>query len=554
MSKKKKVLLFVIISIVLAVGIGFAYSFLKKKNRESKTVNVYAVSEVGYYGGYHYENMLYGNVTSTNEQKIYINSNQKISEIKVKEGDQVKVGDVLLVYDTTAQGLQLNTLATEVELARVAVLVAERELEDLKEITPVEETTEAPITQEPTTESTTTEAPTTEAPTTQEPTTENSTTQAPNTQTPGTENTTTQTPNTDEPGHEVPGITPGATPLDATDTDADDSNSSNPPAGQKPDSDKPDTQEPSTEAPSTQEPSTEEPSTQEPNTEAPGTETSDGNRPDEDISESGDSKEEITYTEKELKQAIKDKEAEIRRLNIAYQMIQVSYQIMEAQNATGELVCTCNGVVRTVIDEETAIANNEPLIVVGEADGYIVNTQIGELSLGKVNIGDSVSMMCYDDSMTYEGIVTSISEIPYDENYYGEPSESYYPMTVAVMNADNLYAGMYMEISLSNSGVDSEQDSLYLSAAFVKYENGGYYVYKEVDGILERCQVAVGTVSYGDIEIVGGLTYDDYIAFPYSADTVEGVKTKQVGGQAVLGRQPLDSTPWLTERHGYDPT
>ncbi len=28
----------------------------------------------------------------------------------------------------------------------------------------------------------------------------------------------------------------------------------------------------------------------------------------------------------------------------------------------------------------------------------------------------------------------------------------------------------------------------------------------------------------------------------------------QVGGQAVLGRQTGKTTPWLTERHGYDPT
>ncbi|GAB7396536.1 hypothetical protein OUHCRE1_48100 [Enterobacter asburiae] len=28
----------------------------------------------------------------------------------------------------------------------------------------------------------------------------------------------------------------------------------------------------------------------------------------------------------------------------------------------------------------------------------------------------------------------------------------------------------------------------------------------------------------------------------------------EVGGQAVLGRQLLGSTPWLTERHGYGPT
>ena len=29
---------------------------------------------------------------------------------------------------------------------------------------------------------------------------------------------------------------------------------------------------------------------------------------------------------------------------------------------------------------------------------------------------------------------------------------------------------------------------------------------------------------------------------------------KEVGGQAVLGRQSAYATPWLTERHGYDPT
>ncbi len=28
----------------------------------------------------------------------------------------------------------------------------------------------------------------------------------------------------------------------------------------------------------------------------------------------------------------------------------------------------------------------------------------------------------------------------------------------------------------------------------------------------------------------------------------------EVGGQAVLGRQEASPTPWLTERHGYDPT
>ena len=29
---------------------------------------------------------------------------------------------------------------------------------------------------------------------------------------------------------------------------------------------------------------------------------------------------------------------------------------------------------------------------------------------------------------------------------------------------------------------------------------------------------------------------------------------REVGGQAVLGRQLQTATPWLTERHGFDPT
>ncbi len=454
MSKLKKILLILVISVIVIAVAVFTVSYLKKKNKDSKVVNVYAASEIGYYNNYNYQDMLYGNVMTTNEQRVYVSSNQLISEIKVNVGDEVKVGDVLLVYDTTAQSLQLQTLATEVELARVAVLVAERELEELKNTTPVEETTEAPTTENPTTENPTTENPTTEAPSTEEP------------------------------------IEP-ATPSDATPGDA------------------------TTEAPTTEVPTTEAPTTETPTTEAPV---------DEEVIEGEEAlDEEKTYTEKELKQAIKDKEAEIVQLVISYQIMQVSYSIMEYQLASGELICTCNGVIREVNDQEEAIANNLPLIVVGQTEGYIVETAIGELKLGKVSVGDTVTMMCYDDGMTYTGVITDISDIPYDEEYYG-PGESYYPMTVSVMDAENLTMGMYMEMYID--GDSSGEESFYLSAAFIVYENGGYYVYKDVDGVLKKCPISVGKVSYGDYEILGGISQEDYIAFPHSSDVSEGVKTK----------------------------
>ncbi len=39
-----------------------------------------------------------------------------------------------------------------------------------------------------------------------------------------------------------------------------------------------------------------------------------------------------------------------------------------------------------------------------------------------------------------------------------------------------------------------------------------------------------------------------------SHTVVELANAGEVGGQAVLGRQVKVTTPWLTERHGYDPT
>ncbi len=44
------------------------------------------------------------------------------------------------------------------------------------------------------------------------------------------------------------------------------------------------------------------------------------------------------------------------------------------------------------------------------------------------------------------------------------------------------------------------------------------------------------------------------LGLPERIKMADVVDLYQVGGQAVLGRQLSNSTPWLTERHGYDPT
>ena len=401
MNKTKKIIIIVISCIVVLGGIYFALHILKQKNQNSKTVGVYAVSEIGYDASNMWDNStLSGNVTVNSEQKVYVGKTQSVSEIKVTEGQSVKAGDVLLVYDTTANDLQLELQKSELELSRVSIIDAQRELEKLKQTTPLED------------------IPTTEA------------------------------------------------PIIATDSDA-------PQPDDIPDVDVPPTRE-------------------------------------------------------ELKNQIAQKEQEIKSMQTQYEIAQVKLQMEELQNSTGEVLANFDGVVKSVTTADEAASSGNPVLVVSAADGYLVESQIGELAMSTVRVGDTVSMYCYDTGMNYDGTITEISTFPADGyTNYNSKVETYYPIKIALNDATDISQNMYMEITL-NSGSEDTSGGFYLSKAFMKQEGSNYYVMKDVDGRLKKTYIKVGNKTSGDaVLVLGGLTMQDYIAFPYLDEAVEGVKTVQ---------------------------
>ena len=288
------------------------------------------------------------------EQKIYPINNQKIKEVHVKEGDVVKAGDIILEYDTTAQSLSLETKRTEVELARTAVLVAERELNEMKTIVPVENMPQP----EPTTEAPTTEA----VPTTEE---------APNGDT--TVSTSTDaTPNGNDNTAKDGGNTVNNVPA-AEGTPTSEGTGEN--ASGQPNSDAVNTSEQQNDAADT------------------------GDTPPE---ENGGT-DEVYYTRDELNKMITDKQNEIKSLNTAYQLKEIEYEIMENQLSNGQITANFDGVVKTVKNEEDAISENTAMIVLSGTSGYTVNSSIGELSLAKISIGMEVELLCYDNGAYYTG-------------------------------------------------------------------------------------------------------------------------------------------------------
>lgn len=474
MSKWKKAIIVIVSCLVVFSGIYYGLHRIKENNKNSKTVSVYPVSDVGYDASMMWDSStLSGSVNVNSEQRIYVGSTQKVAEIKVSEGQSVKAGDVLLVYDTTANDLQLQLRRSELELSRVAILDAKRDLEKLKQTVPLEDipTTQAPTTQAPTTQAPTTEAPTTEATTTQESTTQESTTEAQ-----GSDQTTEGS---------------------------------------------------LTEASTTESTTTEAPTTQAPTTEAPTTEAS----ADED-----EEFEETPPTRDELKKMITAKEQEIRSMETQYEISMVSLQIEELQNETGEVLANFDGTIKSVSTENQAAANGEPLIVLSAADGYIVESQIGELALGSVHIGDTVSMYCYDTGMNYEGTITEISSLPAENsNNYSSKVETYYPMKIALADTGDIRQNMYMEITLNTSSEETSK-GFYLSKAFIKQEATNYYVMKQVDGKLQKTYIKVGNKQSGDsVLVTGGLFMNDYIAFPYIDEAVEGTKTVEKSVDELYG-------------------
>ncbi len=63
----------------------------------------------------------------------------------------------------------------------------------------------------------------------------------------------------------------------------------------------------------------------------------------------------------------------------------------------------------------------------------------------------------------------------------------------------------------------------------------------------------IPTGGESELELLGTATLEEETTSMQISTDLNG-NAFEVGGQAVLGRQIKSSTPWLTERHGYDPT
>lgn len=230
------------------------------------------------------------------------------------------------------------------------------------------------------------------------------------------------------------------------------------------------------------------------------------------------------YTAAEIAQMRAQKQKEITDLELQIKVEKVKYEKLKIEVNTGVVTAAVDGVVKTLADPEEARMNGTPFIVVSGGGGYYIQGNLSEMELDTVKIGQTVKVISWMNYAEIEAEIVEISRFPdtSGNNWTnGNSNVSYYPFTVFVNEDAALQDGEYVSIQYSPAASSS---GIYLEIPFVLTENSKSYVFvKTEDGKLEKREITTGKVLWSSsVEIIDGLTMDDYIAFPYGKDVKDG--------------------------------
>ncbi len=177
---------------------------------------------------------------------------------------------------------------------------------------------------------------------------------------------------------------------------------------------------------------------------------------------------------------------------------------------------------------------SDPFMVISGAKGLYIKGTLNEFMLEDVGVGQTIYANSWDTGASVEAKIEKISEYPSMDNSFSDEQNSnvsYYPFVAYVDEESGLSNGETVEISMVVGGSEDsgDEDGIYLSKAFIRNDEGGYYVYKRGnDNKLVKTYVKTGKVVFGNsYEITQGVTQNDWLAFPYGKEVKEGVKTEE---------------------------
>lgn len=242
-------------------------------------------------------------------------------------------------------------------------------------------------------------------------------------------------------------------------------------------------------------------------------------------------------TSAEIAQLRREQTKKVQDLYEAAQMAESEYNLMEREFNDGNVRADLDGEVVSVLTEEEARQNKQPLIKVSGGGGFYVTGSVSELEKDNLKIGQSVTVNDWNTGNTYDGQVVSIGDFPTDSggwNGTGNPNASYYPFQVFIDGSADLQEDSFVSVTYSAA---QAQNGVYLENAFLRTDDGEAYVYvRGAHNKLEKRYVTTGKSLWGSYtEIRSGLSAEDYVAFPYGKTVKAGAPTQEGDPSALYG-------------------
>ena len=240
-----------------------------------------------------------------------------------------------------------------------------------------------------------------------------------------------------------------------------------------------------------------------------------------------------SMTQLDLNKAILEKAQAVKEQEVNLKVAKLKLDKKLAELGDGNVYAEFDGTVKAVRNPDEAYNNSEAVVELSGGGGYYVTGTLSEMDLGSVQVGDSVSISSWMTGAACEGTIVSIDDYPTSNGSNwgdGNRNVSYYPFKVFVTEDANLQPNDYVEIQYQKVSAQQQAgSSLYLQSMFIREDNGKSYVMaRGDDGRLEQRWVQTGRDLWGSYtQIRGGLTVDDYVAFPYGRDVVEGAHTQE---------------------------
>ena len=238
-----------------------------------------------------------------------------------------------------------------------------------------------------------------------------------------------------------------------------------------------------------------------------------------------------SYPKEELVKMIRDKIREISEMDVTIRLAAVNLEKVKKEVGSDTVYSELDGTIKAVRDSGSAdFDKTQAVVEVSGGGGYYIEGALSELELDTVSIGETVQVSSWMTGASAEGEIVEISDYPTDNaNSWsdGNSNVSYYPFKVFVSEDADLREGDYVEMSYQNSTGSADGNTLYLESMFIRTENGKSYVLVRGDhDKLEKRWVQTGRNLWGSYtQIRGGLTADDFVAFPYGRNVTEGAGT-----------------------------